>query len=102
MTDVNCMGLNFRTISKYLGLVVLLLGGAMVIPTVMALCIGETECVRAFGLCGAAIAVLGGIFFLPQRHYNPNFHAGVREGFFIMAVSWKRLITKSMLKAIEY
>lgn len=80
------MNLKLRTIFKTEGQVLIILGISMLLPFVTALAYGETASAKAFAYVALPCSFLG---FLMMRFINfSEKPLRLRDGFFIVAVSW--------------
>lgn len=87
--------MNYRMILSLLGYVLLIIGAALVLPCIVALCYGEDllPLLATVGIC----AVVGILLILLRPKRNRTMHA--REGFVMVSLSW---IVISLVGALPF
>lgn len=77
--------MNYRMILSLLGYVLLLIGGFLLLPVIVALCYGEQEWLYLL-LTAVGSGLLGGLLTLLRPKKNRRMYA--REGFIMVSLSW--------------
>ena len=87
--------MNFRMILSLLGCVLLIIGVALLLPCIVALCYGESALalLATIGIC----AVVGIALILLRPKHNRRMHA--REGFVMVSLAW---IVISLVGALPF
>ena len=87
--------MNFRMILSLLGYVLLIIGVALLLPCIVALCYGESALalLATIGIC----AVVGIALILLRPKHNRRMHA--REGFVMVSLAW---IVISLVGALPF
>ena len=87
--------MNYRMILSLLGYVLLIIGAALLLPCIVALCYGEDllPLLATVGIC----AVVGVLLILLRPKRNRTMHA--REGFVMVSLSW---IVISLVGALPF
>jgi len=80
------MDLNLRALTKIAGVLLLVLGGAMILPLIVGLIYREPVSVRAFLLVAAPCLVVGGALAYFPKTKSRQFR--IRDGYLIVSVSW--------------
>lgn len=88
--------MNYRMILSLLGYILLLMGGFLLLPLLVALCYGEQEWLHLL-LTAVGSALLGGLLVLLRPKKNRRMHA--REGFIMVSLSW---VLISLVGAIPF
>ena len=88
--------MNYRMILSLLGYILLLMGGFLLFPLLIALCYGEREWLDLL-LTAAGSGLLGGILVLLRPKRDRRMHA--REGFIMVSLSW---VVISLVGAIPF
>lgn len=89
--------LNYKAIIKIMGIIILVLGLAMVIPLIYSVVSGDSDAAAAFGKCVPATIIAGCIVILSVKSYKTKFRA--REGYIVVASCW---ILASIIGAFPY
>ncbi|MDR1953302.1 MAG: TrkH family potassium uptake protein [Clostridiales Family XIII bacterium] len=91
------MNLNHKLILKVIGMVCLIIGGAMLPCFVASLIFGEYGMTSAFGVIIAAQLIAGAILVFGIRNVRPSIR--VRDGLLVVAMCW---LLASVLGALPY
>ena len=88
---------NYKAILKLLGIIILIIGTAMIIPWIYAEVTGDMAAARAFRICAPVTVLAGGAvtFFIkiPKVKFRP------REGYIVVASCW---IMASVIGSFPY
>lgn len=80
------MGLNYKGSIRVFGVILMLLGFAMTIPTIVSLAFREYFCTKAFTIVFVPCLVVG--YFIVSRVTPRSYQLNVRDGAFIISTSW--------------
>ncbi|MCQ2546597.1 MAG: hypothetical protein MJ161_03500 [Clostridia bacterium] len=88
---------NYRAIARILGIIVVIIGIAELIPWIYAEVTGDAAAVHGFRICAPATIILGLLVLFFVRTGRTRF--GPREGYLVVAFCW---IIASLLGAFPY
>lgn len=88
---------NYRAIARILGIIVLIIGIAELIPWIYAEAVGEMSAVFGFRICAPATTLLGVLILISVRTGRTRF--GPREGYLVVACCW---IIASLIGSFPY
>ncbi|MDO4176224.1 MAG: TrkH family potassium uptake protein [Bacillota bacterium] len=88
---------NYRAIARILGIIVVIIGIAEIIPWIYAEVTGDADTAHGFRVCAPVTIILGLIVLISIRTGRTRF--GPREGYLVVACCW---IVASLLGAFPY
>jgi trk system potassium uptake protein len=91
------MDLNLRALTKVAGVLLLVMGGAMILPLIVGLIYHEPVSVRAFLVVVIPCLVAGGVLAYFPKTKSHQFR--IRDGYLIVSVSW---LIASLVGAIPF
>ena len=94
---MNSRRYNYSAITKILGLIVLIVGVAMIVPWICAVRTGDANAAQGFRMCSPGLILIGGLVTLLFRSDRSRFGAG--DGFLIVTLSW---VLASLTGALPY
>lgn len=89
--------LNYKAIIRILGVIILVIGFAMVIPLIYAAVTRDYVAVAAFGRCAPVFILIGAVCAMAIEHRKV--HLRTREGYIVVAACW---ILASFIGAFPY
>lgn len=91
------MDFNYRTITRLMGRIMLILAAAMTLPTITAILYDEKSCLNAFGNVLIPLFIFG--LFFSHGIKRKDTDLNLRDGFLIAAVTW---LFMSAISAIPF
>jgi len=79
--------INFRLIIKFLGILLMILGGFMLISVIWSVYYNETSSIRAL-VVSSLITLFAGFFFFWATRKNDHQNIGKKEGYLIVSLTW--------------
>ncbi len=79
--------MNIKAVLKTVAILLMIVAGFMIFPTVFALYYGETESLKAFAISmGIVTSVAGGLYILLGKEHTKTLNA--KSGFLMVTLSW--------------